>query len=99
MNQTNSKTIDGVTYICTHAGQKKRYGDSYYEYDVTSDLPADQVEKICSEKIDKAIPNAEWLADYRKPGCSMSDAFRPHYTFSKTGDGEYRYIVTRLYTD
>ena len=94
-----TKTIDGVTFSNTHSGQKRAYGDSYYEYEVTSDLPAEQVERICAERVYKAIPHSEWQADYRKPGCSMGDAFQPHYTFKKTGDGSYFYQVCCLYTD
>ncbi len=93
------KTIDGVTFKNTHSGQKRAYGDSYYEYDVTSDLPADQVERVCRERVYKAIPKTEWLADYRTPGCSMEKAFRPHYEFKSLGDGKYFYGVTCLYTD
>lgn len=94
-----TKTVDGVTFTCTHSGQKKAYGDTFREFDVSSDLPADQVEIICRTKVYAAIPHAEWQADYRKPGCSMSDAFRPHCTFSAQSDGKYRYVVTELYTD
>lgn len=94
-----TKTIDGVTFTNTHSGQKKAYGDSYYEYDVTSDLPAEDVERVCYEHAYPAIPHAEWQADYRTPGCSMEKAFRPHYTFRSLGGGEFRYVVTCLYTD
>lgn len=92
-------TIEGVTFTNTHSGQKKAYGDTFYEYDVTSDRPADEVEKVCSERVYRAIPHAEWQADYRSPGCSMEKAFRPHYSFKALGDGRYRYVVTLLYTD
>jgi hypothetical protein len=92
-------TIDGVTFTNIHSGQKRAYGDSFYEYDVSSDLPAEQVEKVCRERVYKAIPHAEWQEDYRKPGCSMGDAFRPHYTFKAIGDDRYAYVVTSLYTD
>lgn len=94
-----TKTIDGVTFTNTHSGQKRAYGDSFYEYDVTSELPADEVEAVCREKVYRAIPESEWRADYRQPGCSMEKAFRPHYTFRATGPGSYRYVVTSLYTD
>lgn len=94
------QTIDGVTYRCTHSGQKKAYGDSFYEYDVHSTLPAADVERVCCEKVHKAIPESEYLADYRAPGgCSMEKAFRPHYKFSAKGDGRYFYSVCRIYTD
>lgn len=94
-----TKTIDGVTFTNTHRGQKHAYGDSYYEYNVTSDLEPEEVEKVCRESVYKAIPHAEWQEDYRKPGCSMGDAFRPHYQFKRLGVDRYSYIVTCLYTD
>lgn len=95
-----SKTVDGVTFKNTHSGQKKAYGDSYYEYEVSSDKPADEVERFCREQVRKAIPKSEWQADYRAPGgCSMEKAFRAHYTFQPRGDGKYFYQVCELYTD
>lgn len=92
-------TIDGVTFTNTHSGQKRAYGDSFYEYDITSDLEPREVEKVCRERVYKAIPHAEWQEDYRKPGCSMGDAFRPHYQFKRLSFDRYSYIVTSLYTD
>lgn len=99
IDRQKGKTIDGVTFTNTHSGQKKAYGDSYYEYDVTSDLPAAEVEKVCAEKVYKAIPHKQWQEDYRKPGCSMGDAFRAHYKFEPRGEGRYFYQVCCLYTD
>ena len=40
-----AKTVDGVTYVNTHSGQKRAYGDTYYEYEVASDLPKEEVEQ------------------------------------------------------
>jgi len=99
IDRQKNKTIDGVTFTNTHSGQKKAYGDSYYEYEVSSDRPADEVEKVCRERVYKAIPHAEWQADYRTPGCSMEKAFRAHYKFTSRGDGKYFYQVCELYTD
>lgn len=94
-----TKTIDGVTFKNTHCGQKKAYGDSFYEYEISSALPAAEVEQVCATKIYKAMPESEWLIEYRKPGCSMEHAFRSHYKFQKRGDGKYFYQVCNLYTD
>ena len=99
IDRQKNKTIDGVTFTNTHSGQKRRYGDSFYEYEVTSDRPAEEVEQVCREHIHKAIPKSEWLIDYSKRGCSLENAFRPHYEFQKRGDGRYFYQVCRLYTD
>lgn len=94
-----TETIEGVTFTNTHSGQKRAYGDSFYEYDVASDLSDEEVEKVCRERVYKAIPKAEWLADYRQTGCSMEKAFRPHYQFEVLGNGQFRYVVACLYTD
>lgn len=99
IDRQRAMTVDGVTFTNTHSGQKKAYGDSFYEYDVTSDLPAEAVEKVCAELVYKAIPKSDWIADYRQPGCSMEKAFRAHYDFTKVGPTTYRYVVTCLYTD
>jgi len=94
-----TKTIDGVTFTNTHSGQKKAYGDTFYEYDVKSDLPPADVEKVCREQVYPAIPKSEWLADYRTPGCSMENAFRPHFEFRQLGPDRFFYVVTILYAD
>lgn len=93
-----TKTIDGVTFTNTHSGQKRAYGNSFYEYDVTSDLDPEEVEKVCRERVYKAIPHAEWQEDYRKSR-SMDDAFRAHYEFKQLGTDKFSYVVTCLYTD
>lgn len=97
-----SKTLDGVTYVVTHSGQKKAYGDTFTEYDVTSDLPADDVERICATKIHPSMPEAVWLAEYRDTPKGQSSAdryFRAHYKFRRTGEGRYFFSVCFPYTD
>lgn len=67
---------------------------------VTSDRPAEAVERLCCERVYKAeVTKAEWLTDYRTPGCSMENAFRPHYEFTALGGNKYRYVVRLLYAD
>lgn len=99
IDRQKDKTIDGVTFTNTHSGQKRAYGDTFYEYDVTSALPAEEVERVCREKVYEAMPKSEWQVEYRKPGSSMEHAFRSHYTFEKRGEGRYFYQVCQLYTD
>lgn len=98
ITKQKSKTIDGVTFSNTQYGQKRAYGDSFYEYTVTSDLPADEVEKVCREKIYKAIPLARYRAEY-KAAPTMDNHFRNHYTFTKRPDGSYFYSVCSPYAD
>lgn len=91
-----TKTIDGVTFTNTHSGQKRRYGDSFYEYEVTSDLPAVEVEKVCSEKVYKAIPHETWKAEMWE---GADKYFRNYYRFSPRGEGKFFYQVISPYTD
>jgi hypothetical protein len=87
------------SYECTHSGQKKAYGDTFREYDVASDLPADEVEAKCLAEIQKAMPYDKWLAKYRSGEGGMEHAFSPHYKFADRGDGKYFFQVISLYTD
>jgi hypothetical protein len=92
------KTVDGVSFFKTHSGQKKASGDSFYEYDIVSDLPADEVERVCREKIDKAIPEAQYLEEC-KADRSADLHFRKFYKFRKRSEGTYFYSVCFPYTD
>lgn len=99
IDRQKNKTIDGVTFTNTHSGQKRAYGDTFYEYEVSSDLPATEVERVCREKVYKAgMSEAEWC-EKGKTDRSMDHAFTPHYKFEKRGTGRYFYQVHMLYTD
>lgn len=98
IDRQRNKTIDGVTFTNTHSGQKKAYGDSYYEYDVSSDLPAEEVERVCSERVYKAISEKQYREEYRAAP-TMDNHFRAHYTFLKRGEGRYFYQVCFPYAD
>ncbi|MDJ1465692.1 hypothetical protein [Nitratireductor sp. GZWM139] len=94
-----TKTIDGVTFTNTHSGQKRAYGDSYYEYDVTSDMPADHVERVCRENAYKCdLPASQWR-DENRANPSMSNHFRSHYQFEDRGNGKFFYRVTFPFAD
>jgi len=98
IDRQKNKTIDGVTFTNTHSGQKQAYGDSFYEYDVTSDLPATVVERVCAEKVYAAMPEIQYRAECRTDR-SAAAHFRAHYKFAKVGEGKYRYSVCFPYTD
>lgn len=89
-------TIDGVSFKNTHSGQKRAYGDSFYEYEIESALPAEEVEKVCATRIYAAIPIAKWRAEQKAGGADAY--FRSHYTFTKKADGKYFYSVCFPYT-
>ncbi len=90
--------IEGMKVTNTHYGQKRAYGDNFYEYEIESDKPAEEVERVCRETVYKALPKAQYDREYVETR-SMENAFRPHYTFKSRGDGKYFYSVCSLYTD
>ncbi|WP_155957783.1 hypothetical protein [Fodinicurvata sediminis] len=94
-----SGEIDGVTYEVTHSGQKRAYGDSYYEYAITSDKPADEVERICRTHVHRCdLSRAQWQQENRAAP-SMSNYFRSSYLFEDLGDGRFFYQVRFPFTD
>jgi len=94
----NTKTIDGVTFTRTHSGQRKAYGDSFDDFEIESKLPAADVERICSTKIQAAISEAQYRAEYKANG-SASNYLRPSYTFKSRGIEKYFYSVCFPYND
>lgn len=88
-------TDTGIEAVKTHSGQKRAYGDSYYEYEVASELPQEDVERFCREKLYRAIPESQW----RTENNSASNHFRPYYTFNKLTEGKYFYQVVSSYAD
>lgn len=98
IDRQKNKTIDGVTFTNTHSGQKRAYGDSFYEYEVSSDRPADEVEAVCATHVYKAMSKAQYDAEY-KASPTASNHFRSHYTFRKVGEGRYSYSVCFPYAD
>lgn len=91
--------IDGVKFDITHSGQKQRYGDTFYEYDVRSDRPRGEVRRVCCEQIYPAISAEEWR-ELNKENPSSANHFKPHYKFTSTGEpGRYFYQVTLCYAD
>jgi hypothetical protein len=78
----------------THQGQKARYGDSFYEFNVKSDKPKDEVEEYCKENVKKCqLTSVEYLADERAGVKDFGDHFRLNYSLKEIGKGEYFYQV------
>lgn len=90
--------IDGVRFVRTHSGQRKAYGDTFYDFAVFSDLPKDEVERVCREKVYKALSLAEWR-ELNKQKPSAENYFKPHYTFTGNTKSGYSYSVCLAYTD
>ena len=81
----------------THCGQYKRYGDTFKEWDITSDLPKEEVVKWCFDNLtNREVPeSAEWHANIRIGGAKSGDAgyyFAGYYTFKKVDNG-YRFVI------
>lgn len=90
----------------THSGQYKRYGDSYFEWDVRSDEPTTQEEvtKWCMESLwnGKQLPEGvEWHKNIRMGGEKQYDMnyyFDGYYTMQDDGD-RFHFSVCLPYCD
>lgn len=86
---------NGYDVKCTHAGQKRRYGDTFREFTVKTDKPESEVKKYCTEHVRKCgLTNADYLADERAGVKDFGDHFRSSYKFKKVKEGEYFYQIT-----
>jgi hypothetical protein len=86
---------NGFDVKSTHAGQKMRYGDSFYEFTVKSDKTEIEVQKYCTESVRQcSLTTSDYLANERAGVKDFGDHFRPNYEFRKVKDGEYFYRVT-----
>jgi len=90
----------------THSGQYKRYGDSYYEWDIITDLPEERVlEKMFYDvcKIEKDPPPHydEWSKNIKVGQSREFDYgyyFSGYYKIDKTDFG-YHFTICHPYTD
>lgn len=84
-----------IEYELLHSGQKRAYGDTLKEYLVKSDLPHDEVEKLCNAEFGCTLTRAQW----QKENNSASNHFRTYYTLKKRSEGEYLYTTTFPFAD
>lgn len=91
----------------THSGQYKRYGDSFYEWDIKTDLHKDEVlqkcfKDICKLKDDISYPEfKEWQKNICIDGEKRDDIgyyFHGYYTLKEI-EGGYHFTVCHPYTD
>ena len=99
LNSFNTKLPDhsssGFDVTATQAGQKRAYGDSYYEYTVKSDKPESEVKKYCTEHVRKcSLTTSDYLANERAGVKEFGEHFRHNYQFKKVEEGKYFYRVT-----
>lgn len=87
-----------------HSGQYKRYGDSYYVWEIeTNGESREEVLQYIRENVfETDLPPAdEWAANVRFGGAKFNDAayyFRGCYTLELTDNG-YRFTVIIPYCD
>lgn len=83
---------------CTHAGQYRAYGDSYYVYELylDGDYTKEDVLDYCFKEISrrKMQSRSEWSEAHGDPG----KYFAGYYELIKTDYG-YKYTVCFPYTD
>ncbi|WP_155931494.1 hypothetical protein [Methylopila sp. 73B] len=91
-----------------HGGQKRAYGDSYYEYEIKSDLGANEtLAKALFEVREKWSRIAISEAEYRRldrlksddPEYDFGNHFRPYYKIANIGDNSYQLTIITAYTD
>ena len=59
------------------AGQRRRYGDSYYHYIVKSKLSLQSVKRFCTEILRPAMPAKQYKEE---ESLSFDNHFRQYYT-------------------
>jgi len=73
------------------SGQRQRYGDSFYSYKITSDLPESMVKSFAMNVLRKSYKSDEMP----NPFCGKLISFEK----DKESQNVYIYKLTELYTD
>ena len=98
-----------ITAIHTHSGQYHAYGDSYYEWDITTDAneTREEIIEYCFTNLYKnRVPHYdEWVKEFRNPNGNHYYDYGYYFTgyFTLTpgyGDSKhYKFSVCKPYTD
>ena len=64
------------------SGQRRRYGDSYFHYKVTSTQDADTVKRYCTKVLRPSISYEQYQKD-QKENATMDNHFRNYHTILK----------------
>jgi len=90
---------DGVQVFKTHSGQKRSYGDSFYEYEIIAEgKTKDEIYLITQEHCRKCeISNKDYQDQY-KAERTMSNHFRERYFLKDIGNGTWFYQVVWPWT-
>ena len=88
-----------VKVITKHLGQKRSYGDSYYEYYIHADgMDRDSVYKITQENCRKCnLSNEDYQREY-KENRTASNHFRERYYLTQNSNGVWFYQVVWPWT-
>ena len=91
-----------------HSGQYRRYGDSFYEWEITTNLPKEKVLEKCFKELAKSEypTKEEWTNNINnEKKDDMSYYFHGYYTFTEAffdvdSDAKgYYFTVCHPYTD
>lgn len=87
----------------THSGQYKRYDDYFKEWDITTDLPKEEVVKWCFDNLtNREVPESkEWHENIRIGGTKSGDAnyYFDGYYQVKEIQGGFHFIFCLPYCD
>lgn len=89
--------------IPIHSGQYRLYGDSYYEWDIETDLPEEKIlDKCLTACGGEGLPSKEEYRENTKYGGERWGddiyRFRGYYEFKETEDG-YRFTICKPFAD
>ena len=102
-----NKTIKEIIKVeRTHSGQYQRYGDSYYEWNITTNLPENEVldymfDEVCKIEKERPPEEKEWQENVRYDGKHAHDIgyyFSGYYSIKRTDNG-YHFTICHPYTD
>lgn len=88
----------------THSGQYRRYGDSFYEWDIETDLPESEALERCFTELNggtKLPEKTEWHKNTGYGGSRQYDMgyyFAGYYTLIKTETGCH-FTICRPFMD
>ena len=87
----------------THCGKYRPYDDFHREWEVTTDLPEEEVIEWCFENLHKhrVPPSGEWHANIRSGGEKDGDYgyyFAGYYSIRKINGG-YKFVICEPYAD
>ena len=81
------------------SGQARAYQDTVKVFEITSNLPEDEVKSRCVTEV-YSVDSARELAGYAHTGaCGFPFGLKSFYTFIEVSEGKFRYTVTIPFCD